>query len=152
MGQKGQPREGGDVMKTRATVVWTMNTWLLVIGALVLWDPQSVPLNFRLDARGQRPVLVAQSFGAQAVPLPGDPGQPRNPALMQPSPPVRIEIPAPPVPSAPSVREDNPSPLARDLPSPGGEGREGGEPKVPQVTSFPELTEGVGDSRELLAE
>jgi len=50
------------------------------------------------------------------------------------------------------MREGAPSPLTREPSVSGQEEREEGVLKIPQVTSFPELTEGVGDSRALLEE
>lgn len=139
-------------MKTKPTASRTMNTWLLSVVILILWGTLSGMLDFGLQTRGRWPSLVGESFGGQAVPLPGETGQPRPPALMQPIPPVRIERPVTPAPAPPSLREGASPPLSKEPSVSGQEERDEGALKIPQVTSFPELTEGVGDSRVLLEE
>lgn len=132
-------------MGARLMTVWSIYTWLLVVGSLVLWTPHRLAMNLGGDARGWGSILVAPSFGAQPLPLPGDAGQTRDPALMRPMPPTRIEIPTPTIRTPPSVGEEPPLPLTEPLPSPVNKER-----VEPHITSFPELTEGVGDSRALL--
>ena len=139
-------------MSTRPTIVWSGYTWLIVLGALLVWDPGSVRVNRTPDASEPWLVLIAQSSGAQPVPLPGDTGQLPPPMLMQPTSPTRIEISPPPLPRLPPLQQSSPSPQSEERPPAEKPAGEDGERKVPQVTSFPELTQGVGDSHVLLEE
>ncbi|HZW90466.1 MAG TPA: hypothetical protein VFF12_15385 [Myxococcaceae bacterium] len=91
------------------------------------------------------------------LPLPAEPGGARPPIYTQPTqplPPVRSE----PVPLAPAPTSPSASPSV-----PGGaggapeqaetkEGKDTPAGKVPQVTSFPELTQGTGNAERLLEE
>jgi hypothetical protein len=104
------------------------------------------------------------------LPLPAEPGGARPPVYTQPppTPPIRTEpppvaapsVPAPGpvlVPSEPPPREEQKAEGSK-VDRGKGDGIEGDatkpppKPRVPQVTSFPELTRGVGDSDALLKE
>ena len=139
-------------MSTRPTIVWSGYTWLLVLGALLVWDPGSSRVNLARDTSGPWLLLLAQSSGAQPLPLPGDTGQLPPPILLQPTSPTRIEISPTPLPRLPPLQPSSPSPQTEERPPTEKAAGEDGEHKVPQVTSFPELTQGVGDSRMLLEE
>ena len=136
----------------RERTVYTMKVWLLLIAAFLVGALQCDAWHVELDSREQYPMQMAQSQGPQQAPLPGEAGQFRHPALLQPPASMRIETPTTPSP-APSIGGEA-SPLAqpKEPTSSTGEATAGGGEKVPQVTSFPELTRGVGDSRTLLQE
>jgi hypothetical protein len=88
------------------------------------------------------------------LPLPSEPGGARPPVYTQPpgSSPVRPTPPIAPIP--PSVSPTVPAPLTSGGASEQSEekGAERQAGKVPQVTSFPELTRGIGNAKTLLQE
>ncbi|MBI3325446.1 MAG: hypothetical protein HYZ81_01915 [Nitrospinae bacterium] len=139
-------------MQIRLAAVWSLPTGFLLLGALLVWDPGSVMVNLTPDASEPWLLLLAQSSGAQPVPLPGDTGQLPPPILMQPTSPTRIELSPTPLPRIPPLQPSAPSPQTEERPPAEKSAGEDGDRRVPQVTAFPELTQGVGDSRMLLDE
>ena len=132
--------------------VYTMQAGLLMTAALLVWALQCEAWHVELDAREQQPMQMAQSQGPQAAPLPGEAGQSRHPGLLQPPAAIRIETPTTPIHAPPIGGEASPLAPPKEPTAATGEAPAGGGEKVPQVTSFPELTRGVGDSRTLLQE
>ena len=132
--------------------VYTMKAWLLMTAAFLVWALQCDAWHVELDSREQHPIQMAQRQGPQPVPLPGEAGQPRHPGLLQSPASIRIETPTTPSPALPIGGEASPLAQPKEPASSPGEATAGGGEKVPQVTSFPELTRGVGDSRTLLQE
>ena len=136
----------------REMTVYTMKAWLLMTAAFLVWALQCAAGHVELDSREQQLMQMAQRQGPQPAPLPGEAGQPRHPTLLQPPVSIRIETPTTPIPTPPIGGEASSSAQPKELTSATGEATAGGGEKVPQVTSFPELTRGVGDSRTLLQE
>src|SRR5215831_7868428 len=87
------------------------------------------------------------------LPLPAEPGGARPPIYTQPTqplPPVRSEpVPLAPAPTSPSASPSVPG-ASEQAETKGGKDTPAG--KVPQVTSFPELTQGTGNAERLLEE
>jgi len=136
----------------REMTVYTVQAWLLLTAAFLVWALQCDAWHKELDSREQHLMQMAQSQGSQPAPLPGETGQPRQPALLQPPASIRIETPTTPIPAPPIGGEASPLAPPKEPTSAAGEATAGGGEKVPQVTAFPELTQGVGDSRTLLQE
>ena len=86
------------------------------------------------------------------LPLPAEPGGARPPIYTQPTqplPPVRSEpVPLAPAPTSPSASPSVPGASEAET----KEGKDTPAGKVPQVTSFPELTQGIGNAERLLEE
>jgi hypothetical protein len=132
--------------------VYTMKAWLLLTAAFLVGALQCAAWHGELDSREQHLMQMAQSQGPQTAPLPGEAGQPRHPGLLQPPASIRIETPTTPIPAPPIGGEAAPVAPPKEPTASTGEATAGGGEKVPQVTSFPELTRGIGDSRTLLQE
>lgn len=136
----------------REMTVYTMKAWLLIAAAFLVWALQCDAWHGELDLREQHPMQMAQRQGPQQAPLPGETGQPRHPTLLQPPASIRIDTPTTPIPAPPVGGDAFPAAQPKEPTPAPGEATDGGGEKVPQVTSFPELTQGVGDSRTLLQE
>lgn len=132
--------------------VYTIEVWLLMTAAFLVWALQCDAWHVELDSTEPYLIQMAQSQGPQVAPLPGETGQSRHPALQQAPAAIRIETPTTPIAAPPIGGEIAPAAQLKEPAAAPGEATAGGEAKTPQVTSFPELTRGVGDSRTLLQE
>ena len=96
-------------------------------------------------------LLLAGPAGAQGTPLPvpGGPGGAQPPIYSEPGP-TTPKIESPHV-TPPRPRPESETPGASAQPEPAAP-TSPGAPTAPRVTAFPELTNGVGNSRALLAD
>ena len=110
--------------------VYTMQAWLLMTVAFLVWALQCEVWHGELAAREPQPIQMAQSQGPQPAPLPGEAGQPRHPGLLQPPAAIRIETPTTPSPAPPIGGEVSPAVQPKEPTSSTGEATEGGGGKV----------------------
>ena len=95
-----------------------------------------------------RPLRVAQmGQGTGTVPLPGGPAGAGAPVFVHTPPPQPVAAPEA---TAPTLPSGTPPPAGTAAPVSAPKSDASATPSIPQLTSFPELTRGVGKSETLL--